>query len=273
MNVRQQIRRIIFEADTPSGKAFDLLLLIAIVASVAAVLLASLPDLAEGQMEWLRVAEWFFTVLFTIEYVARLWCVNSPRHYARSFYGIIDLLAIVPTYLSLLFPGAEFLLVVRLIRVLRVFRVLKLLQFVDGGDIIRRALMASRYKVAVFLVAVLSLVTIIGAVIYLVEGEAGGFDSIPRGIYWAIVTLTTVGYGDISPRTPLGQIIASLVMICGYAIIAVPTGIVTAEMVYARGPRQIDTRACPNCAAEEHAEDAAFCRICGGKLEKSGAAS
>ncbi len=263
-SLRQQCRLIIFEAETPAGKAFDVILIISILLSVLAVMLASVPGVRSEWSVELQSTEWFFTILFTIEYLLRLWSVRSPGQYARSFFGIVDLLAIVPTYLSVLWPGAEYLIVIRSLRVLRVFRVLKLLKYLDEASTLRRALRASRAKILVFLLSIVILVTILGSLMYLVEGEANGFTSIPVSIYWAVVTLTTVGYGDLTPQSTVGRFFASMVMIMGYAIIAVPTGIVTAEL--SRTYRSTNSRSCPNCAAEEHSDVAGFCYRCGAKL-------
>ena len=265
-DTRELVRKIIHEADTPSGKAFDVALIIAIVASVAVVMLLTVPGL-EKWYDTLMKIEWGFTILFTIEYGLRLWSVDSPGKYARSFFGVIDLLAILPTYISAISPGANYLLVVRALRVMRIFRILKLVEYVKGARVIMRALRASQAKITVFLMAVLILATIMGAVMYLAEGGPGTkFESIPRSIYWAIVTLTTVGYGDISPITPLGQFLAAIVMIMGYSIIAVPTGIVSAEIAKVDGPNAPNTRACPNCGVEGHRLDAKHCHACGGEL-------
>ena len=265
-DTRELVRKIIHEADTPSGKAFDVALIIAIVASVAVVMLLTVPGL-EAWHDTLMKIEWGFTILFTIEYGLRLWSVDSPGKYARSFFGVIDLLAILPTYISAIFPGANYLLVVRALRVMRIFRILKLVEYVKGARVIMRALRASQAKITVFLMAVLILATIMGAVMYLAEGGPGTkFESIPRSIYWAIVTLTTVGYGDISPITPLGQFLAAIVMIMGYSIIAVPTGIVSAEIAKVDGPNAPNTRACPNCGVEGHRLDAKHCHACGDEL-------
>ena len=259
------MHEIIFEADTTAGRAFDVLLLWCIVISVLAVLLESVESVQVRYATLLRVAEWIFTILFTVEYGLRLTCTGRPLRYAASFFGVVDLLAIVPTYLSLLLPGAQTLLVIRALRLLRVFRVLKLVRFVEEARVLGRALRASRHKITVFLGTVLTLVLILGTLMYLIEGEANGFDSIPRGIYWAIVTLTTVGYGDIAPTTVLGQMLASLVMILGYAIIAVPTGIVTVELSRAT-MKKVSTQACPQCSAEGHDADAKHCKYCGARL-------
>ncbi|MCB0262228.1 MAG: ion transporter [Calditrichia bacterium] len=261
-----RLHEVIFEADTPAGKWFDLALILAILLSVVVVLLDSVKSVRVEHGELLRNAEWFFTILFTIEYVLRLICVGRPLAYAKSFYGIIDLLAIIPTYLSVIFPGTHFLLVIRLLRILRVFRVLKLVQYMSAATELGAALKASRRKIAVFLYAVMIVVVIVGSLMYLIEGEAAGFTSIPRSIYWAVVTLTTVGYGDIAPQTPLGQFLAVIVMILGYGIIAVPTGIVTSELAHLPRQHEISTQSCPVCSAEGHDADADFCKFCGGKL-------
>jgi voltage-gated potassium channel len=236
-----------------------------ILASVLAVLLESVPSIRARYAWPLRAAEWTFTLLFTVEYVLRLISVGRPLRYAVSFFGVVDLLAIVPTYLSVILPGAQTLLVIRALRLLRVFRVLKLARFVDEARVLGRALRASRHKITVFLGTVLTIVLIVGTLMYLIEGEANGFDSIPRSIYWAIVTLTTVGYGDIAPTTVLGQLLASVVMILGYSIIAVPTGIFTVELSKA-SPRPISTQACTQCSAEGHDPDARHCKFCGARL-------
>jgi voltage-gated potassium channel len=207
-----------------------------------------------------------FTLLFTIEYVLRLLSVRRPLRYATSFFGIIDLLAIIPTYLSIFVPGSQYLLVIRILRLLRVFRLLKLSEYVAEADTLRLALRASRRKISVFISAVVLLVVIIGALMYVIEGEAHGFTSIPISIYWAIVTLTTVGYGDLSPRTAIGQMLASIVMIIGYGIIAVPTGIVTVELAQAARQRGVSRQACPSCGAQGHDLDAHWCKYCGAKL-------
>ena len=268
---RLNVHIIIFGSDTPPGKAFDVALIWVIMASVLVVMLESVDIIDSRYHTALFIAEWVFTILFTIEYILRLICVGRPLRYARSFFGVIDLLAVMPTYFSLIFPGAQALLVIRLLRILRVFRVLKLVQYLSEANILVQALRASRRKITIFIFAVLTLVVILGSLMYLIEGEENGFDSIPRSVYWAIVTLTTVGYGDISPQTPIGQALASVVMIIGYAIIAVPTGIVTAEITRAgmKQPSVDDgTRAliCPRCYAADHEDDAAFCKKCGAQL-------
>ncbi|HID38262.1 MAG TPA: ion transporter [Calditrichaeota bacterium] len=261
---RLRLHTIIFEADTRAGKVFDIALIISIVLSVIVVLLDSIASVNIRYGDTLLALEWFFTILFTVEYILRIVAVNSPWRYMISFFGVIDLLAILPTYLSVLFPGSQVLIVIRLLRVLRIFRVLKLVKFLGESAQLMRALRASRRKITVFLFFILTIVSIMGSVMYLVEGAENGFTSIPRSIYWSIVTLTTVGYGDISPQTPLGQTIAAIIMILGYAIIAVPTGIVTTEM--GRHFKTVSTQACPNCAAEGHDPDAVHCKYCGAKL-------
>ena len=265
---RHRLHEIIFEADTPGGKAFDVALLLAIVLSILAVMLESVTEIRETWGPQLRAAEWFFTLLFTVEYVLRLVSVRKPLAYALSFFGLVDLLAIAPTYLSVFIAGTQSLLVIRSLRLLRVFRILKLAHFVGEARMLRSALRASSRKITVFLVTVVTLVLIIGALMYLIEGEESGFTSIPQSIYWAIVTMTTVGYGDIAPQTVLGKLLASVVMIVGYGIIAVPTGIVTVEMSRAvdAASRQVSTQACPSCGAGGHDHDAKHCKYCGEEL-------
>lgn len=255
---------IIFKADTPGGRAFDVALLWSILLSVFAVMLESVAEVRASYGPALRAVEWFFTLLFTIEYVLRLLSAPHAWRYARSFFGIVDLLAIVPTYLSLLVAGTQMLLVIRAIRLLRFFRIFKLVQYVGEARALRAALRASSPKITVFLGAVLTTVMIAGTVMYMVEGEANGFTSIPRAVYWAIVTMTTVGYGDIAPRTLVGQTLAAVLMIIGYGIIAVPTGIVSAEM--AQTTRRAKERRCKSCGAEFHDPDARFCKHCGAAL-------
>lgn len=262
---RAQLHEVIFEADTPVGKAFDVALIISILLSVVAVMLESVEHIRASYGTALRVAEWAFTIVFTIEYGLRLYSVDKPLRYARSFYGVVDLLAVIPTYLSLLTPGTQFLLVIRLLRILRVFRVLKLVQYLQEASMLGKALRASRRKITVFLFVVITMSVIMGSLMYFVEGAENGFTSIPRSIYWAIVTLTTVGYGDISPQTNLGQALASLIMIMGYGIIAVPTGIVSVELSRVDFDN-ISTQACPACSAEGHDSDAAYCKYCGERL-------
>ena len=263
-----RMHEIIFDADDPHAKAFDVALIILILVSVLTVLLESVSPIRMRHGTFLRAAEWGFTIIFTIEYVLRLICVKTPLRYARSFFGVIDLLAIIPTYISWLVPGTQYLLVIRLLRVLRVFRVLKLVHFLSEATALVEALRSSRRKITVFLFGVLTLVVILGSIMYFIEGEEHGFTSIPRSIYWAIVTLTTVGYGDISPETPLGQGIASIVMIIGYAILAVPTGIVSVELARVEN-LNLSTRSCISCSLSGHTRDAKYCKHCGEKLESS----
>lgn len=262
---RTRIHEIIFEAETPMGKAFDVALLLLILLSLALVTLESVSSVRLVFGPELRVAEWVITILFTVEYVLRLLSVRRPLRYARSFYGLVDLLSILPTYLSLLVAGTHTLLVIRALRLLRIFRILKLAQYLSEARLLWAALKASQRKITVFLGTVATAVMIIGAVMYLIEGEENGFTSIPQSIYWAIVTLTTVGYGDIAPQTILGKFFASFVMILGYGIIAVPTGIVTVELSQSLSS-STRTDACPDCAAEGHAWDAVHCKFCGAKL-------
>ncbi len=264
-NWRNSLHEVIFEADTASGKTFDVVLLVCILLSIVAVLLESVAEIAALYGPILRTAEWAFTILFTVEYVLRLMSVGRPLRYALSFFGVVDLLAIVPTYFSLVVAGSQSLIVIRALRLLRVFRVLKLAHFVGEARMLRAALRASTTKIVVFLGTVLTLVLIIGAIMYLIEGEERGFTSIPQSIYWAIVTMTTVGYGDIAPHTVAGKALASVVMILGYGIIAVPTGIVTVEIAAAtRLP--VSTQACPECSSEGHDSDAKFCKYCASQL-------
>ena len=264
---REKIYDIIFEADTPAGKAFDVLLIVSIILSVLVVMLDSVQSIHQNYGELLYVFEWFFTVLFTVEYALRLYSIERPELYATSFYGIVDLLAIMPTYMSLIFPGAQHLMVIRVLRVLRIFRVFKIVQYIGEANLLMKALNQSRHKIIVFLFGLLTLVVIMGSFMYLLEGEYNsGFTSIPKSVYWAIVTMTTVGYGDISPETPLGQLLAAVIMIMGYSIIAVPTGIVTAEIQDA-ARRGMSHRVCSSCSEEGHDEDAGFCKYCGHELE------
>jgi voltage-gated potassium channel len=265
MSWRERFHEIIFEADTAAGKLFDIILIISIICSVIAVMLDSIRAIHLSYGEILYVIEWIFTLVFTIEYILRFISVGQPMRYAASFFGIIDLLAILPTYLSLIFPGSQYLLVIRLLRVLRIFRVLKLVKYLREAMILGQALRASRRKITVFLFTVLTLVVIFGSLIYLIEGDKGGFSSIPTSIYWAIVTLTTVGYGDISPQTGVGQALAAMIMILGYSIIAVPTGIVTVEMSNL-SKKNISTQVCPQCSKEGHDSDANYCKYCGAPL-------
>tara|TARA_Y100000590_G_scaffold433798_1_gene551296 strand:+ start:1384 stop:2214 length:831 start_codon:yes stop_codon:yes gene_type:complete len=263
---RADLYRIIFGTDTSAGRIFDVILIVVIILSVIAVMLDSMVEIRTEYGVELQALEWLFTVIFTVEYGLRIWCVRLPRVYIFSFFGVIDFLAIIPTYLSVLIPGGQFLSVVRILRVLRIFRVLKLVRYIGEARLLRVALRQSRYKISVFLLTVLTLVVQIGALMYLIEGASGNFSSIPKSIYWAVVTLTTVGYGDVVPQTPLGQTLASIVMILGYAIIAIPTGILGAELV--RGPvTDTEVRHCPNCKNIERDSSSNFCRLCGEKLK------
>jgi len=263
--LRQRLRVIIFGTSTPGGRLFDLVLIVFILLSVVLVLLESVREIRELYGPWLRVAEWTITTLFTMEYLVRLWISDSWRRYAFGFYGVVDLLAVLPTYVSLLFPGAQALAVVRAVRLTRVFRILNLFEYVDEARLLLLALLASRRRLLVFMLAVLAMVTVFGTVVYLVESPEAGFTSVPRSIYWAIVTLTTVGYGDIAPVTPLGQALASAIMILGYAIIAIPTGIVSVEIAR-RGTNGGERPVCRRCASTGHARDARYCHRCGHEL-------
>lgn len=262
---RGKLHEVIYENHTPAGKAFDIALLVFIVLSIVVVMLDSVPTLHRRYSQAFFWLEWGFTILFTIEYILRLICLKRPLRYVTSFLGVIDLLAIIPSYLSIFFVGAQSLLVVRSLRLLRIFRIFKLTHFLSEMRELGSAMQASLKKIAVFMLVVLTLVIILGSVMYLVEGTENGFHSIPDSIYWAVVTLTTVGYGDIAPATPLGKFIASLIMFIGYGIIAVPTGIVTTTMIGQRGKGE-HLDACPTCGREGHDKDAAFCKWCGGKL-------
>ena len=260
---RRRLHEIIFEADTPAGRAFDVALLVVILLSVLAVLLESVPHVRQAYGGTLHVVEWAFTVLFTVEYVLRLISVTRPVHYAVSFFGMVDLLAVLPTYLALLVPSAQSLMVIRAVRLLRVFRILKLARFLEDAELLLRALRASR-KITIFLGSLITIVLIVGTLMYLIEGEEHGFTSIPASMYWAVVTMTTVGYGDITPKTPAGRLLAAFVMILGYSIIAVPTGIVSVEL--AQATRPVSTQACPACGRQGHDADASHCKHCGAAL-------
>jgi len=264
--LRQQLHEIIFEADTAFGKGFDVVLIVSIVLSVVLVMLDSVEAIQAVYGQWLLFGEWFFTLLFTLEYLLRLFCVQRPLLYARSFFGVVDLLAILPTYLSVILPGGQYFIIIRVLRLLRIFRVFKLVQFLSEARLLLAALRASLRKITVFLFTVLTVVIIFGALMYVVEGAANGFTSIPRSIYWAIVTMTTVGYGDIAPQTDIGQALAAVIMIIGYGIIAVPTGIVTVELTQAVHRGMVSTQACPGCGGEGHERDARYCKYCGTAL-------
>ncbi len=265
-SLQNRLHEIIFESDTPEGKAFDVALLVAIVGSIVVVLLDSLPALHARHQQLFMRLEWAFTILFTIEYLLRLYSVYKPMRYALSFFGIIDLLAILPSFLSLFVAGAQTLLVLRTLRLLRVFRIFGLQQYLTEMRFLGGALKASLNKILIFLFIVLTVVIILGAVMFLVEDGANGFTSIPESIYWAIVTITTVGYGDISPVTPLGKFVASIIMLLGYGILAVPTGIITSEMTTAARHKKDNNQVCPGCGKEGHEADAAYCKYCGTKM-------
>ncbi len=263
--LRHRIYRIIFGVDTPVGKGFDIVLVMVILLSVLTVILESIPSFNAKYVSELHTIEWIITIIFTLEYLARIWTYPKPSKYIFSFYGVIDFLAIIPTYLALIFSGAMGFAVIRGLRLLRIFRIMKITRYSHEGRVIMEALKASRYKIMVFLFAVLILVLIIGTVMYLIEGEDSGFTSIPAGIYWAIVTLTTVGFGDITPATNLGKFIASFVMIMGYGVIAVPTGIVTFEIASTAKSLK-EKRECDECGHHSHDADANYCKSCGEKL-------
>jgi voltage-gated potassium channel len=262
---RRKLYIVIFESDTRKGLLFDQILLVAILASVTVVMLDSVVSVSSRHHSALAALEWIFTALFTIEYVARLMCVERPWRYARSFYGVVDLASVLPTYLAVFLPELHALIDVRVLRMLRVFRILKLTQYLSEYQLLATALRNSRRKIAVFLSAVLMIVVTLGTVMYVVEGPSNGFTSIPVSVYWAITTMTTVGFGDIIPHTDFGRLIASIMMLMGWGVLAVPTGIVTAEMTSQRlrdGGRQ-----CRTCGVRDHAADARFCRVCGAQLE------
>lgn len=263
--LKRRLHEVIFEADTPAGKAFDVVLIVSIICSVMTVIVESVGSIRAVYGQYLYLAEWFFTILFTVEYLLRLFCVGRPLRYATSFFGIVDLLAVLPTYASIFIPGSQSLIAIRILRLLRIFRIFKLSTYLSEAKIITAALRASSKKISVFLAAVLTIVLIIGAAMYVIEGEEHGFTSIPTAIYWAIVTLTTVGYGDISPHTPVGKALACVVMIIGYSIIAVPTGIVSVEMGQAIR-KGVSTQSCPQCSSEGHDQDAKYCKNCGAEL-------
>jgi len=267
VSFRDKIFVIIFGTDTRAGRTFDIVLLWMIILSVSIVVLESVTSLRQSFHSIFMSAEWIFTLLFTLEYALRIYSSPRPLKYMTSFYGIVDLLAILPTYLGLFFDQYTFLLTIRALRLLRLFRVFKLARYLKEAAILIRALQQSKHKIVVFFGAVLTLVLILGSLLYLVEGEENGFTSIPQSVYWAIVTITTVGYGDIAPATVLGKILASIAMLTGYSIIAVPTGIISVEIGKAvRSGRGAQTGLCKNCGHDRHDEDANFCKICGDKL-------
>jgi voltage-gated potassium channel len=260
--MRQQLYKIIFESDTKAGKLFDIVLLWLILISVTVVIVESIPEYHANFFSVFYLIEWIFTVLFSIEYLLRIWSSPKPWKYIFSFWGLVDILAILPTYIDLMSPGYHYLLTVRIFRLLRVFRILKLVRFNKEARILLIALRGSSYKISVFLLAVISMVTILGTLMYVVEGSENGFTSIPQSIYWAIVTVTTVGFGDIVPRTVLGQFLSSIAMIIGYSIIAVPTGIITVELSKSKRSNNV----CKNCS-NENPENAHYCNHCGEKIE------
>lgn len=265
-NLKEKIHEIIFEAETPAGKAFDVALLWLIIISILIVILDSVREFREAYGTFFTISEWAVTFIFTAEYILRLYSVKSKKSYAFSFFGIVDITSILPTYVSLLFPGSQSLLVIRALRLLRVFRVLKLARYMKESRVLVTALQASRFKITVFLGAVLTLTVIMGSLMYIVEGEESGFTSIPQGMYWSIVTLTTVGYGDIAPTTVVGKMFASTIMILGYGMLAVPTGIASVEI--AKASHELDnTRACKHCSAEGHHSGAKYCYKCGEKVD------
>lgn len=265
-NWKAKLYEVIFEADTPAGKLFDILLMIFIISSVMVVILESVSEIKIKYGQIIKALEWFFTIAFTLEYIARIYLVSNKPRYIFSFFGIIDLLSIMPTYLGFFFTGFHSLMVIRSLRLLRIFRVLKLARFVGESRNLAIALNASKHKIIIFLFTVLTAIIISGTAMYLIEGPEHGFTSIPRSIYWAIVTMTTVGYGDIAPQTEIGQAMASLIMILGYGIIAVPTGIVSSEMVQLKKKEKLSTQVCPHCLQEGHDSDAVFCKYCGSNL-------
>jgi voltage-gated potassium channel len=263
---KTKLHEIIYEADTPSGKWFDLILIFAIIISIVLVMLESVESFDSKYHNFLNISEWIITILFTLEYIARVISIKKPSKYIFSFYGVIDLLATIPKYLSFIFVGSHALIALRALRLLRVFRILKLARYLSAATVLTKSLKASRLKISVFLLTVFILTIILGTIMYLIEGPKNGFTSIPYSMYWAIVTLTTVGYGDISPHTPFGQLIASLVMILGYGIIAVPTGIVTSEMSRLDQKPHTNTQHCSHCHSDKHLDSAIFCQNCGEKL-------
>jgi voltage-gated potassium channel len=267
--LRRRIHEVVFESDTRAGRAFDVVVITAILVSVAVVIADSVPALSSRWRLQFTIAEWFFTLLFTVEYIARLVSVRRPLRYARSFFGVVDLLSVLPTYLAFFVPELHALIDVRILRLLRIFRILKLTGYVAEYQLLAEALAASRRKILVFLAAVLMVALILGTLLYVFEGPQHGFTDIPTSVYWAITTITTVGYGDISPKTDLGRFIASLMMLIGWGTLAVPTGIVTAEMTVRRHAMRSTflVRTCPSCGAGGYGPEARFCQLCGTGLE------
>lgn len=267
MDLRSKIFLIIFGSDTKSGRTFDVILLWMIILSVSVVVLESVASIRNIYHDYFVSIEWFFTILFTMEYLLRIYSAPRPWKYIFSFYGVVDLLAILPTYLGLIFDQSTFLLTIRALRLLRMFRVFKLARYVKEAIVLAKALQQSKHKIVVFFGAVLTLVLILGSLLYLIEGEENGFTSIPQSVYWAIVTITTVGYGDIAPVTVVGKILASIAMLTGYSIIAVPTGIISVEIGKAvKSGRNRKQAVCPGCGHKHHDPDAQYCKICGSKL-------
>jgi voltage-gated potassium channel len=264
--LKEKTYEVIFEADTKEGRLFNVVLFICIVLSIVTIILESVVAMRERYGTLLKIFEWIITILFTIEYLARIWSLRDKKKYIFSFMGIIDLLSVLPTYIGLVATGAQPFMIVRSLRLLRIFRIFKLSRYVGEGQYLVRALKASQHKIIVFLLTVMTSVIIAGTIMYMIEGPEHGFKDIPTSIYWAIVTMTTVGYGDIAPETSLGQAIASLIMILGYGIIAVPTGIVSSEMISMKKDQAITTQVCPHCLKEGHDLDAVHCKYCGGKL-------
>lgn len=267
MRLRKKLFTVIFGTDTPAGKTFDVVLLWMIILSVTIVILESVSSLRTTHRDLFNITEWFFTILFTIEYLLRIYSAPRPIKYITSFYGIIDLLAILPTFMGLMFDQATFLLTIRALRLLRMFRIFKLGRYLKEATVLIRAMRSSMYKIILFFGVVLTLVLILGSLLYLIEGEKNGFTSIPQSVYWAIVTVTTVGYGDIAPATVLGKLLASVAMLTGYSIIAVPTGIISMELgKAAKGSDQSFSRICVDCGHGVHDQDARFCKMCGTQL-------
>ncbi|MBW6491593.1 MAG: ion transporter [Lentimicrobium sp.] len=269
--IKRNLYKIIFEADTPKGKLFDVVLIWSIIFSVALVIIESVHEYSDKYQIIFTAGEWIFTILFSIEYILRIYVVRRKKVYIFSLFGIVDLLAVLPTYISLIFPGTQYLMVIRIIRLMRVFRIFKLTAFLAEANILTKALRASSRKILVFLSSIAVLVVVIGAAMYVIEGPEYGFKDIPTSIYWAVVTLTTVGYGDISPQTTVGQFFASIVMVLGYSIIAVPTGIMTVELANAnKNKSKPTTRVCTNCLKEGHDHDARHCKYCGCEIDQGG---
>ncbi|MBB1364230.1 MULTISPECIES: ion transporter [unclassified Shewanella] len=265
--LKKQLRSVIFGTETPAGKRFDIALMVCIVLSVILIFIDTTEYVNSLYGDYISIAEWTFTVLFTVEYILRLYCSLNRLHYARSFFGVVDLVSILPSYLGLIFPGANVALALRVLRLFRVFRVLKLLRYLSDGQILLKAMVQSGRKVFMFFFSVSLIIMVLSVVMYVVEGPNNGFTSIPKSMYWTVVTITTVGYGDITPQTPLGQGIAALTMLIGYSIIAIPTGILTAEISHEM-VRTRDLRKCSNCGKKGHDKDAEYCNHCGSELEK-----